>query len=116
MPILNVYYKYIALSQASKYRNSSAIGTTPIFSDENCTTQIGSLTVSSILLSSSSYLYQKEASLSLNNGILFTYNYINNGSESVIPNIIYQNNFLVTIKSLERKFLTDELRVLELTY
>jgi len=116
MPILNVYYKYIALSQISKYRTSSALSTTPIFSDENCTTQIGSITVSTILLSTSSFLYQQEVSLSLNNGLLITYNYINDGSESVIPNIIYQNNFLVTIKSLERKFLTDELRVLELTY
>ena len=116
MPILNIYYKYTALSQISKYRTSSVLATTPIFSDENCRTQIGSLTASSILISTSLLLYQTEASLSLNNGLLFTYNYINDGTESVTPNIIYQNNFLVTIKSLKRKYLTDELRVLELTY
>jgi len=114
MPTVNFYYRKININQIKKYRYNTASFNLPIYSDESCITSIGFYNSNSKLISPT--LYKVEASLSLNNGLNFQYNYNSNSTSSVIPEITYQSNFPVSIISLERDYITDEIRKLTLTY
>jgi len=114
MPSVNIYYKCSSASQIAQYPSTTTLLTIPIYLDENCTVEYGSLTFNSTLISSS--LFEIQSSISLNNGVSFLYSYVRDGIKSVNPTITYQNESIVSIKSLERKFISDELRVLILTF
>jgi hypothetical protein len=115
MTSVNIYYKYTAASKIEKYPFTILLLTLPVYLDESCTIEYGSLTSNSTLISSSS-LFEVQSSLSLNNGLSILYSYVRDDIKSVTPSITYQNDSVGIIKSLERNYISDELRVLILTF